>query len=165
MIRKAELETCLRRARQIRAQSLAQVLRPCVEGENFPIDWRPPSDLGVHVGGLTADTAPGPRKGNPLTDLEILALIDSLPSDPPGLRWADTLRILAELGLRLDARAERAVPYSFRHSDSLRGHQLRIDAGSVALSMGHSFEVHCQSYPWTSYPGTSAAFARALATN
>jgi integrase len=63
------------------------------------------------------------------------------------------------------AQPMRAVPYSFRHSYSLRGHQLGIDAGSVARSMGHSFEVHCRSYPWASDPGTAAAFARALATN
>jgi hypothetical protein len=45
------------------------------------------------------------------------------------------------------AKGERAVPYSFLHSYSLRGHLSGIDGGSVALSMGHSFEVHCRSYP------------------
>ena len=260
------LDACLRdwtpgsRTRQIRAQSLTQFLRHCIEREHFPIGWQPPVDLRAHVGVSTAETAPGNHKGHPFTDLEILALIDSLPSDPPGLRWADALRLMAELGLRpielqhlavrieprsgqplwwcsyrkrsgggmtaprwihplpltdwdrrrqqwnlierwkaslidlpslgngpgaadaigtylkrqqgwqtlrlrLEARGERAVPYSFRHSYSLRGHQLGIDAGSVARSMGHSFEVHCRSYPWASDPGTAAAFARALATN
>ena len=62
---------------------------------------------------------------------------------------------------RLEARGERAVPYSFRHSYSLRGHQLGIDPGSVALSMGHSLEVHLRSYPWASISGAEAAFERA----
>ena len=67
-----------------------------------------------------------------------------------------------ELRKRLAARGERAVPYSFRHGYSLRGHQLGIDPGSVALSMGHSLEVHLRSYPWASSSGAAAAFARAL---
>ncbi len=258
------LDACLRdwaagsRTRQIRAQSLAQFLRHCVEREHFAEGWQPPADLRPHIGVSAAEVAPGHRKGDPLTDLEILALIDSLPTDPPGLRWADAIRLMAELGLRpielqhlavrieprsgaplwwcsyrkrsgggmtaprwihplpltdwdgrrqrwnlidrwkaglielpplgngpgaadavntylgrrqgwqalrlrLEARGERAVPYSFRHSYSLRGHQLGIDAGSVARSMGHSFEVHCRSYPWASDLGMSTAFARALA--
>jgi integrase len=61
------------------------------------------------------------------------------------------------------AKGERAVPYSFRHSYSLRGHLRGIDGGSVALSMGHSFEVHCRSYPWASAAGAAAAFERANA--
>jgi integrase len=258
------LDACLRdwapgsRTRQIRAQSLAQFLRHCVEREHFPEGWRPPADLRPHIGVSAAEVAPGHRKGDAFTDLEILALIDSLPSDPPGLRWADALRLMAELGLRpielqhlavrieprsarplwwcsyrkrsgggmtaprwirplpltdwdgrrqqwnllerwqaglialpplgngpgasdaigtylgrqqgwqslrarLEARGERAVPYSFRHSYSLRGHQLGIDAGSVALTMGHSYEVHCRSYPWASDSGAAVAYERALA--
>ena len=58
------------------------------------------------------------------------------------------------------AKGERAVPYSLRHSYSLRGHLRGIDAGSVALSMGHSLEVHCLSSPWTSSNGAAAAFER-----
>jgi integrase len=258
------LDACLRdwaagsRTRQIRAQSLAQFLRHCVEREHFAEGWRPPADLRPHIGVSAAEVAPGHHKGDPLTDLEILALIDTLPTDPPGMRWADAIRLMAELGLRpielqhlavrierrsgaplwwcsyrkrsgggmtaprwihplpltdwdgrrqrwnlidrwkaglielpplgngpgaadavntylgrrqgwqalrlrLEARGERAVPYSFRHSYSLRGHQLGIDAGSVARSMGHSFEVHCRSYPWASDLGMATAFARALA--
>jgi hypothetical protein len=60
-------------------------------------------------------------------------------------------------------KGERAVPYSFRHSYSLRGHRRGVDAGSVALSMGHSFEVHCRSYPWASASGAADAFERANA--
>ncbi|WP_254980198.1 site-specific integrase [Cyanobium sp. ATX 6A2] len=258
------LDACLRgwppgsRMRQIRAQSLAQFLRHCVERERFPEGWRPPADLRPHIGVSAAQTAPGHRKGDPLGDLDVLHLLDALPNDPAGRRWADALRLLAELGLRpielqhlavrtdpssgqplwwcsyrkrsgggmtaprwvhplpltdwdgrrmewrllerwrsgeidlpplgggpgaadaigtylkrqrgwqelrerLASRGERVVPYSFRHGYSLRGHQLGIDPGSVALSMGHSLEVHLRSYPWASGQGAAAAFARALA--
>ncbi len=59
------------------------------------------------------------------------------------------------------AEGKRAVPYSFRHSYSLRGHRLGIDPGAMAHSMGHSLEVHLRSYPWASASNTAAAFARA----
>ncbi|TWB89069.1 MULTISPECIES: site-specific integrase [unclassified Synechococcus] len=255
------LDACLRghppgsRMRQIRAQSLAQFLRHCVDREGFAGRWRPPADLRASIG---AAVAPTPGGGDPFSDTEILALIKALPNDVPGRRWADALRLLAELGLRpvelkhlavrlelgsgeliwwcshrkrsggglteprrihslpltdwdgarqqwnlmerwrsgllelpplgngpgaadalgtylkrqpawrslverLASRDERAVPYSFRHSYSLRGHQLGIDAGSVARSMGHSLEVHLRSYPWSSEAATAAAFDRALA--
>jgi len=228
-----------------------------VEREKFPDSWRPPLDLRPHIGVPAAETAAGHRKGDPFTDLQVLQLLDSLPTDQPGRRWADALRLLAELGLRpielqhlgvrndpgsgqplwwctyrkrsgggmtaprwvhplpltdwdgrrqdwqllerwrsgaiqlpplgggpgaadaigtylkrqrcwmelrerMAARGERAVPYSFRHGYSLRGHQLGIDPGSMALSMGHSLEVHLRSYPWASGQGAAAAFARAL---
>jgi integrase len=55
----------------------------------------------------------------------------------------------------------RLVPYSFRHTYSLRGHRRGIDAGAMAHSMGHSLEVHLRSYPWASASNTAAAFARA----
>jgi integrase len=55
----------------------------------------------------------------------------------------------------------RIVPYSFRHTYSLRGHRRGIDAGAMAHSMGHSLEVHLRSYPWASASNTAAAFARA----
>ena len=53
------------------------------------------------------------------------------------------------------------VPYSFRHSYSLRAHIRGIDAGSVAMSMGHSLEAHLRAYPWASKASTAAAFALA----
>jgi len=256
------MDGCLRgwapgsRMRQIRAQSLSQFLRHCVEREHFPECWRPPADLKACVGIAAAASAPGHRKGDPLTDLEVLALVDALPQNAAGRRWADVVRLLAELGLRpvelvhlsvrqepgsgewiwwcgyrkrsgggmtaprrvyplpltdwdgrrvqwnlmerwraglvelpplpspsgvadavgtylkrqkgwqalmerLASRGERAVPYSFRHGYSLRAHQLGIDTGSVALSMGHSLEVHLRSYPWSSGSTAAAAFARA----
>ena len=245
------------RARQIRAQSLAQFLRYCVARERFPALWMPPTDLASHVGAKAGNGAAS-LKGDPILDQQILNLLASLPSDPSGCRWGDAIRLLAELGLRpiellhltvkndpstgkaywwcsyrkrsgggdtqprrvhalplvdgdgmaqrwnlierwqagliglppltsgngagdaiatylnrqagwqslkalMASKGERAVPYSFRHSYSLRGHIRGIDAGSVALSMGHSFEVHCRSYPWASTSGTSEAFERANA--
>ena len=38
------------RMRQIRCQSLSQFHRHCVEREQFPAHWLPPSDLSYHVG-------------------------------------------------------------------------------------------------------------------
>jgi integrase len=67
------------------------------------------------------------------------------------------------LRAEMAAKGENAVPYSFRHSYSLRCHRLGIDAGSAASSMGHSLEVHLRSYPWASEAGTASAFARARA--
>jgi len=61
----------------------------------------------------------------------------------------------------LEAEGLRLVPYSFRHSYSVRGHQRGIDSGSMALAMGHSLEVHCRSYPWATEVGAAAAFIRA----
>ena len=60
-----------------------------------------------------------------------------------------------------EAEGRRIVPYSFRHTYSLRGHRRGIDAGAMAHSMGHSLEVHLRSYPWASASNTAAAFARA----
>ena len=243
--------------RQIRAQALAQFLRYCVSREEFPALWLPPTDLSVHVGAKGVHSG-RVTKGDPLTDQQIIDLIDSLPWNGPGGRWADALRLMAELGLRpielqhltvrtdpatgrpywwctyqkrsgggdtrprrvhplplvgkdgkpqewnllerweadsielpplssgngagdaiatylnrqpgwrslraaMAAKDERAVPYSFRHSYSLRAHLRGVDGGSVALSMGHSFEVHCRSYPWASSAGAAEAFDRANA--
>jgi len=255
------LDLCIRdwppgsRTRQIRAQSLCQFLKHCVEREGFPELWYPPNDIRRHVGMKTADARQG-QKGDPLSDSQILGLIKSLPDDVIGRRWTDAIRLAAELGLRpiellhlsvrqdpangerywwcsyrkrsgggateprrleplplidgagnverwnllerwqqgaidlpplesgngagdcfktylnrqkawidlkavLAAKGERLVPYSFRHSYSLRCHQQGIDGGSAAAAMGHSYEVHCRSYPWASEAGMVAAFQRA----
>lgn len=242
------------RMRQIRCQSLSQFLRHCVEREQFPSHWLPPTDLSHHLGRKPAGSE-GRGGGDPISDAEILRFIASLPEDPSGMRWRDAIRLMAELGLRpvellhlsvrrdrstgephwwcsyrkrsgggitaprkvyplplqdegvlvswnllerwqarlielpplqsgngaadglgtylkrqpgwrslrmeLEARGERLVPYSFRHSYSLRAHRRNIDAGSAARSMGHSLEVHLRSYPWASAAGTEAAFQRA----
>lgn len=256
------MDQCIRawppgsRTRQIRAQSLAQFLRYGVQRAGVPALWAPPSDLKQHVGTKSREAASATQKGDPFTDQQILNLLAALPQDAAGLRWADAIRLIAELGLRpiellhlkirtdsstrepywwctyrkrsgggsteprrlfplpligedgepttwnllqrwqaklielpplssgnspanciktylnrqhawrslretMADNAQRAVPYSFRHSYSLRGHQRGIDAGSMAQAMGHSLEVHCRSYPWASVAGTIAAFQRA----
>lgn len=255
------MDQCIRdwepgsRARQIRAQSLSQFLRFCVEREDFPEIWSPPVDLRTHVGMKTVSSS-RTRKGDPLSDGEIIGLLNQLPSDAVGQRWCDSIRLSSELGLRpielthlslrrdvntgelywwcsygkrsgggmtrprrleplplvddagqvqhwrlmerwqakalilpplnggncvadciktylnrqtawVDLRREmaergrRLVPYSFRHSYSLRCHQRGIDGGSAAAAMGHSYEVHCRSYPWASEAGMVSAFERA----
>ncbi len=252
------IDACIRnwtpgcRARQIRAQSLAQFLTYCVTREGVPAVWTPPANLRDHIGVKPATVTS--RAGDAVEDHLLLELIDSLPSDAPGQRWADALRLLAELGLRpvellyLEVRVDpmtrephwwcsyqkrsgggrtaprrvhplslrnldgqlhqwnllmrwqaglielpplggngvgeafntylnrqkswkrlkaqmadqgqRLVPYSFRHSYSLRGHRLGIPTGAIADSMGHSIEVHCRSYTWASSTSTAEAFAR-----
>jgi integrase len=253
------LDACIRdwpagsRMRQIRAQCLAQFLRHCVTRDGFPAVWTPPATLRDHVG-IKPATATS-KAGNAVEDCQLLELINSLPGDAAGLRWADALRLLAELGLRpielqhlqvradpitreahwwcsyekrsgggrtsprrvhplplrdrdgqlqqwnllirwqagllelppmggacvgesfntylnrqpawkelkgqLVAQGQRLVPYSFRHSYSLRGHRLGIPTGAIADSMGHSIEVHCRSYTWASTTSTTEAFTRA----
>lgn len=242
-------------SRQHRAYALAQFLRYCVERENFPPQWAPPDDLAPHIGKPQRGREPGHRKGHPISDVEILQLISSIPDTPSGNRMANTLRLLAELGLRpvelkylsvkreptsgeliwwcsyrkrtksgmsperrlfplplraedgelaqwnlqqrwaaqllditklgndkttsafllshlrrqpgwwslkqlMAARGEHLVPYSLRHSYSLRGHRLGIDPGSMSVAMGHTLDIHLRAYPWASSQTTADAFAR-----
>jgi len=59
-----------------------------------------------------------------------------------------------------ETRGKRILPYSFRHTYSLRGHVLGIDSGSMALAMGHSLDSHLRAYPYASADTTKAAFAK-----
>ena len=100
------IDLCLRdprwppgsRTRQERARNLAQFLRYCVVREQFPPIWQPPADLKDHIGRKPADARS--QKSDPITDQQIINLINSLPDDDAGRRWADAIRLLAELGLR-----------------------------------------------------------------
>ena len=65
------------------------------------------------------------------------------------------------LKAHLAGQEQRLVPYSFRHSYSLRAHRMGIPTGSIADSTGHSIEVHCRSYTWATTASTAEAFARA----
>jgi hypothetical protein len=67
------------RMRQIRCQSLSQSLRHCVEREQFPAHWLPPSDLSHHVGRKPAGSK-GKGGGDPISDREPAA--DRLPATP-----------------------------------------------------------------------------------
>lgn len=66
---------------------------------------------------------------------------------------------------QMQAEGKNAVPYSFRHSYSLRAHQLGIIPENVALSMRHSVQVHFSSYPYTNRRSMRADFARARQDN
>ena len=46
-------------------------------------------------------------------------------------------------------------------SISLRAHIRGVDAGSVAMSMGHSLEAYLRAYAWASKSSTADAFAKA----
>jgi integrase len=70
-------------------------------------------------------------------------------------------KVWIELRAQMALEQRRLVPYSFRHTYSLRGHRRGIDAGAMAHSMGHSLEVHLRSYPWAPASNTAAAFAMA----
>ena len=52
--------------------------------------------------------------------------------------------------------------YSFRHGFSVRGHELNIASGNMAMAMGHSIETHNRSYPWSTQSGVDAAFANIM---
>ena len=63
--------------------------------------------------------------------------------------------------LMLSQEDKRLTAYSFRHSYSVRGTRRGIDSGSMATSMGHSIQTHCQHYPWAERSSTADAFAKA----
>jgi integrase len=98
------IDRCIRtwdpgsRTRQERARNLAQFLKHCVAREGMPAIWHPPADLKEAIGRKPADARS--QKSDPITDQQIINLIASLPDDAAGQRWADVIRLLAELGLR-----------------------------------------------------------------
>ncbi len=98
------IDRCIRswdpgsRTRQERARNLAQFLRYCVAREQVPAIWQPPIDLKDAIGRKPADARS--QKSDPITDQQIINLIASLPDDAAGQRWADVIRLMAELGLR-----------------------------------------------------------------
>lgn len=98
------IDRCIRtwepgsRTRQERARNLAQFLRYCVTREQVPAIWQPPSDLKGAIGRKPASAVN--QASDPITDQQIINLIESLPDDDAGRRWADVVRLLAELGLR-----------------------------------------------------------------
>jgi len=86
------------RTRQERARNLCQFLRHAVTREQMPVIWQPPLDLKDHIGRKPATATS--QKADPLTDQQIINLLATLPEDSAGGRWADAIRLLAELGLR-----------------------------------------------------------------
>lgn len=63
---------------------------------------------------------------------------------------------------KLKDRKENLGTYSFRHSYSVRGHQLNIDGGSMADMMGHSYQTHCSEYPFATEKSTMTAYQKAM---
>lgn len=86
------------RSRQIAAQNLAQFLTFAVQRLKFPRCWLPPAKLSYHVGAKPH----GARKrvGYPLTDAQILRLLDNLPQTEESGRWRFALQVMAVYGLR-----------------------------------------------------------------
>lgn len=58
-------------------------------------------------------------------------------------------------------RTEHATLYGLRHAYSLRCHRLGIDAAGAADLMGHSLQIHIDSYPWSSEDHTARQVERA----
>jgi integrase len=85
------------RRRQIVVQQVAAMLRwACDEGQLPPDRWTPPSSLDRFKGQAPAR----PDAAKPLTDDQILRLLEQLPNDAAGQRWAYALRLMAAYGLR-----------------------------------------------------------------
>ena len=61
--------------RKRRTNNLCQFLEYCVTRENAPASWLPPKDRKIHIGRKTANAKT--QKKDPITDQEILNLIDS----------------------------------------------------------------------------------------
>ena len=83
-------------------------LRYCVEEQNFELTWMPPA--------VTAKDAVEKVKriGYPLTDAQILRLLDSFPIDDVGNKWRFAFQCMAVYGLR---------PEDLRHLHTRNGGQ------------------------------------------
>ena len=84
------------RARQIAVQNLSAFLSFCVDRRRFPVSWRPKparAYLGVSKGKTK-------RIGYPLSDVQILRLLEGLPATAAGQRWRFAVQLLAVYGLR-----------------------------------------------------------------
>ena len=98
------IDRCIRqwepgsRTRQERARNICQFLRHCVDREQIPSIWTPPIDLKEHIGRKSPSSVS--HKSHPITDQQIINLLASIPDTEAGQRWADAIRLMAELGLR-----------------------------------------------------------------
>ena len=100
--------------RKRRTGNLCQFLTYCVQRENAPYVWLPPVDKKIHIGRKPANAKT--QKKDPISDQEIVDLIDAISVTPAGKRWADVLRLWAVYGLR-----PGEVKYLHVRSDSLTG--------------------------------------------
>lgn len=81
------------RQRQIMRQQLHAFLRYCVERKGLKACWLPPP-------ASDAEAVRAKRVGYPLTDAQILRLLDSIPNTEAGQRWRFACQLLAVYGLR-----------------------------------------------------------------
>ena len=86
------------RTRQIAAQNLSQFLLYCTQRLHFRACWQPPARLAIHVGQKPRGVMR--REGYPLSDAQILRLLDGLPRGESGDRWIFAIQLLASYGLR-----------------------------------------------------------------
>lgn len=85
------------RRRQIAVQHVAAMLRWACDEELVPANrWLPPLSLKRFVG----EGLPSSDVSVPLTDDQILGLLQGLPADAAGQRWRYALRLIAAYGLR-----------------------------------------------------------------
>lgn len=85
------------RRRQIAVQHVAAMLRWACDEDLLPADrWTPPSSLRRFVG----EGLPSSEATVPLTDDQILGLLEGLPADAAGQRWGYAFRLIAAYGLR-----------------------------------------------------------------
>ncbi len=98
------------RARQIAVQNLSGFLSFCVDRRRFPVSWRPKPAKNY----LGDKKGKDKRDGYPLTDLQILRLLEGLPATAAGQRWRFAIQLCAVYGLR---------PEELRHL-KFRGNQL-----------------------------------------
>ena len=84
--------------RKRRTNNLCQFLEYCVTRENAPASWLPPKDRKIHIGRKTANAKT--QKKDPITDQEIMTLIEQIELTAAGVKWANALKLIAEYGLR-----------------------------------------------------------------
>lgn len=85
------------RSRQICCQHLAAMLRWACKRKLLPAErWAPPADLSPFVGAKVAPKS----QAIPLSDEQILGLLDGLPTDAAGRRWRFVFQLIAAYGLR-----------------------------------------------------------------
>ncbi|MDA0247168.1 MAG: integrase [Actinobacteria bacterium] len=83
-------------------QALTQFLNYCVDELDFKAMWRPPAKRVARAKKTDAKGSKRQKKiaGYPLTDAQILRLLDALPDDEAGSRWRFAFQLMAVYGLR-----------------------------------------------------------------
>ena len=99
------------RSRQIAVGNTCAFLKFAVTRAGFAKKWLPPANTAEIVG-----KSPATRKATPvpLTDAQILRLLESIPEDETGRRWRFLFQVMAVFGLRPeDARQLQVVDGQF----------------------------------------------------